>query len=481
MYDDTSVEAWFNQTTLHPIAVVALLMLGAATLVVPRRYALVPALILACFVAPAQRIVLTTLDFNFLRLIVLFGWARVLLRGETTAFRWRTLDTAVIAWVICATVTATLLNATTAAFINRLGILYDAIGIYFLCRFLVRDWEDVHAFARSAALISLPVTVAFLIEKATGRNMFAVFGGVPEITIVRAGRLRCQGPFAHSILAGTFWAVLMPLIGALWWRRGWNRILAVAGLAASTVIVIACGSATPIGAMLFGIAAAALFPLRRWLRWVRWSAVVGLIGLQLVMINPVWHLLARVPLVTGASGWYRFKLIDEFLRHFHEWWLVGTNSYAGWSPLGFEAITNQYVLQGVQGGLLTLAIFLAIIAVAFHGVGQIGRRADRRRYRLVQSAKRAGGHALETIPTSAAHVAMAWALGVALFVHCVAFIGVSYFGQVILVWYLALGFIGSLTPPRRRGQTVLAWRPRRDAAAGVPTGPSLPIVPVAGV
>jgi hypothetical protein len=30
------------------------------------------------------------------------------------------------------------------------------------------------------------------------------------------------------------------------------------------------------------------------------------------------------------------------------------------------------------------------------------------------------------------------------------FVGVAYFGQVLLVWYLGLGFIGSLTPDRRR-------------------------------
>ncbi|MHC4082292.1 MAG: hypothetical protein ACYSU2_13335, partial [Planctomycetota bacterium] len=64
MYEDPTVDVWFNQTTLHPLGVVAIVLLGVATILVPRRYALVPALILACFVAPAQRIVLASLDFN---------------------------------------------------------------------------------------------------------------------------------------------------------------------------------------------------------------------------------------------------------------------------------------------------------------------------------------------------------------------------------------------------------------------------------
>ncbi|MHC4348239.1 MAG: hypothetical protein ACYS15_06895, partial [Planctomycetota bacterium] len=342
---------------------------------------------------------------------------------------------------------------TAAAFINRLGMLYEAIGTYFLCRALVRDWQDLLTFARCAAIISAPVALAFVIEKATGRNFFAFFGGVPEETIVRAGRLRCQGPFDHSILAGCFWASLLPLIGALWWSRGWNRPLAVAGATCAAWIVIACASATPLGGLIFGLAAAALFPLRHWMRWIRWSLLVAVVALQLVMTNPIWHLLARVPLVTGSTGWYRFKLIDEFVRHFSEWMLIGTRAYASWPGPGFNALTNEFVRQGVDGGLLTLALFVGMIVVAFIGVGQILRAANRRRYRVVGST--ADGKRTLVRPAGdandrAAKLALAWALGVSLFIHCVVFIGVSYFGQVLLVWFLGLGFIGSLTPARDR-------------------------------
>ena len=86
MFDESTVDVWFNQTTLHPLGVVAIVLLGAATLVVPRRYALVPALVLVCCVAPAQRIVLATLDFDFMRVMVFFGWTRVLLRGDMSGF-----------------------------------------------------------------------------------------------------------------------------------------------------------------------------------------------------------------------------------------------------------------------------------------------------------------------------------------------------------------------------------------------------------
>ena len=122
----------------------------------------------------------------------------------------------------------------------------------------------------------------------------------------------------------------------------------------------------------------ALFPLRHFMSWIRWAVVFGLVVLHFVMNNPVWHLLARINLV-GGTGWYRYKMIDEFVNRFGEWWLIGTAEYEGWWQYGFEAITNQYVLEGVQGGLITLVLFLAFIAMAFRGVGRIGRAAGARR------------------------------------------------------------------------------------------------------
>lgn len=478
---NTITAIWFNQTTVHPLGLVLLVALGAATILVPRRYALVPMLILVCFIGLAQRIVVATLDFNFLRLMMLAGWARVLLRGEMRGWRWRPLDTVVMAWAICATLIATVLHTTLAAFIMRLGLLYDAIGLYFLCRLLVRGFDDLRVFAQCAALISLPVAVLFLIEQATGRNLFAVFGGVPEMTILRDGRLRCRGPFVHPILAGSFWAALMPLIGALWWYRGANRVLSLLGLAGAMVVVVTCASATPLGGLLAGLVVAMLFPLRRWLSHLRWGAVLGLIALQLFMANPVWHLLARAQLVPHSTGWYRFKLIDAFFNHFGEWWLMGTESYSKWWVYGFDAITNEYILQGVEGGILTLGLFLAIIAVAFYGIGRIWRGEARRHSRLgrltATQTRSLRARRLRWGRESAGRLAMAWALGVALFIHCVVFIGVSNFGQTVLVWYLTLGFIGSLTPLRSRKRAVAARLrvhtapPRTTIATPGPTVP----------
>ncbi len=416
-----------NTTNLHPVGLIAVILMGIAVLVLPRRYALVPFLIVACFIAPTQRLVLLTLDFNLLRLLILFGWARVFMSGEGAGFKWKRLDTLVVLWALSGTLILTLREATLTGFVYRLGIMYDAIGLYFLFRILIRSWNDVEAIITCAAVISVPVAVIFLVEQATGRNLFAFFGGVSEYTVMRDGRMRCRGPFAHPIYAGCFWAALMPLIGALWWNGRPTRWLAPVGLAASMVIVLTTRSATPLSAMFVAGAAAALFPLRQYLGWMRWGAVLGLLGLHLVMINPVWHLLARIQLV-GGTGWYRYKLIDEFVNRFGEWWLLGTNAYAQWWQHSFDAVTNQYVLEAVDGGLLTLVFFIAIIVVAFRSVGQILRSVGGSRFQQLT----------------------AWAIGASLIVHCASFISVAYFGQLYFVWYMVLSIAGSLLPDTGR-------------------------------
>lgn len=451
-----AIQSWYDRTTLHPIGLVAVLLLGVATLVVPRRYALAPMLIMACFISPAQRIVIASLDFHLLRIMVLFGWLRIAVFAETRHLGWKPIDTIVILWAVVATVAATVREATIAAFIYRLGLAFDAVGMYFLARFMIRSWKDLEKLMLIAAIVSIPVAAVFLMELSTGHNMFAVFGGVPEITVVREGRLRCRGPFPHPILAGCFWAALMPLIGALWWNGRWVRWFAPVGLVASAIVVFSTASDTPITAVLAGALAAAFFPLRRSMRWIRWSAVLGLIVLQIAMTNPIWHLFARIQLVSGSTGWYRFKMIDGFVRNFSEWWMLGTRDYSKLWTHSFDSITNQFVLEGVEGGLLTLVLFVGLLAFGFQGAGRIGRSVRNSRSRQI----------------------MAWMLGASLFAHCASFLAVSYFGQIVMILYLTLAAIASLSPTGRRFATCRSRARQRSSCAPKPTFPQLTHLPI---
>jgi hypothetical protein len=75
-------------------------------------------------------------------------------------------------------------------------------------------------------------------------------------------------------------------------------------------------------------------------------------------------------------------------------------------------------------------------------------------------------------------VFVSWAVGVSLFVHCMNFLAVSYFGQIMMMWYFALAIAISLDPRTRAWPSMLpayqpieAPRPLRRTPFGVPAVP----------
>lgn len=415
-------EEFFGQTTVHPVGLTALIVLGVMTIVLPRRLAIFPTLILVCFIPSAQRIVLVDLDFTFLRIMAMCGMVRIVIHGELKGVRWERADAIVLAWAFSEVLFYTLRTGSGSQFFLIAGRAFDALSLYFMLRCLVRSWRDLDNLAIALTLIAFPLTVAFIIEKSTGRNVFSLFGGVPELTIVRDDKLRCQGAYPHPILAGCFWAAMLPLVTARLWQRAVGaKLVAAAATVGVGVIIFACASSTPIASVMAGCCAAAGIVVRNYLAWIRRGIVVTLIGLHMVMNAPVWHLISRLDFTGGSTGWHRFHLVDQAIRRFGEWAVMGVDSTAHWG-WGLEDVTNQYVAEGVTGGFLTLVLFVAIFVVAYSRVGILWRAAGRNRAKL----------------------ALAWALGVSLFVHMTSFIAVSYFGQVIFSWYLTVAVIVSM-------------------------------------
>jgi hypothetical protein len=407
-------------TVLHPFVLWVILIAGALLLLLPRRYAIVPLLFAVIFIPMSQRVVISGLDFMVLRILILFGWIRIIMRSEFNPIKLNTIDKVLILWVLSSVASYTLLWQTWGAFINRLGFAYNAIGIYFLFRFLVRDFGDVERLIKALAIISVIVAICVLVEQVNGRNLFSIFGGVPEFTPERAGRLRSQGAFGHSILAGMFGAMLMPLFVSLW-MRGRDRLFAIAGAVSATIITVASASSGPWIAYLAGMAALCMWPFRDHMRLFRWGVVFGVVALHIAMKAPVWALIGRVGVVAGSSAYHRYYLVDQFIRRIDEWWLIGTKSTDRWGWMMWDH-ANQYVSEGITAGLLTLVLFIAVIACCFRGIGLAIRAAGKRALRL-----------------------SLWALGAALFANVVGLMGISYWDQMILVWYLLLAMISSMS------------------------------------
>ena len=417
------IHDFHDVTTIDELGLVILVVLVITMFFVNRRSVIVPILIMACFMAPAQRIVVFGLDFNLIRILVLFGWVRLFLKNEYDGFVWKPIDKILLAWGISSAIAYVLLrDGASGALIFKLGNLFDSIGLYFLFRILIKEIDDLKHIIVSLAILSIPVAILFITEKNTGRNFFAIFGGLPEFTPERYGKLRAQGAYPHAIIAGCFWVTQLPLFLSLWWQDVNRRFVFVSSIAV-ILIVYSCASSTPVAGLVAVLIGYGLFLFREHLQFVRWSVVFGLIFLHIVMNAPVWHLISRIDLVGGSTGWHRYHLIDQTIHRFSEWWLFGTHSTAHWGWYLFDT-TNMYVNEAVRGGFVTLCLFFLLIYLAFRGVGSI----------------------LDSSRNCKKNYLLAWALGVSLFTHCTVFIAVSYFGQIIVVWYLLLAAIGSLTP-----------------------------------
>lgn len=428
-----------TETALLPIVAILAVVTIGLVLALPRKYVVVPFILSAFLIPLQQQIVIGGVHFFILRVVLIFAWLRLLvtrLSSSSPLFggRLRTFDNIFVFWALYH-VFATLVTfeCQGGSIVNQAGILLDTFGSYFLLRYLIRDKNDVVRVVKVFAIVAGLSAVSMLSEKFHNQNLFGYLGAhfIPQ---VRDGAIRAQGPFAHPILAGTFGAMLLPMFLYLW-QIVKAKGLAAFGIFGSTVMTLTAASSTPLTAYVGGLFALCFWPMRRNMRKFRWGVVVLLLVLHVAMKAPVWFLIARVDLTGASSGYHRAMLIDTTVRHFSDWWLVGTTSNADW---GFDMwdLSDQFVAEAVSGGVACFAAFIAMICICF---GRIGKAR-----RLV------GGDAnLEWL---------FWFLGASLFANIMGFFGISYFDHTQVAWFTLLVIINTVTSQPRVLQ-VGNWHP----------------------
>ncbi len=417
-------------TVLSPTAIVFIIVAGLLIFTLPRKHVALPLLIAGGYMTVGQVLMVGSLDFTVHRILLLIAWSRVLVRGEINITPLNALDRTMLVWAFVATVTHTMLVGTMGALINRMGFVYNALGFYFIFRILIVDVEDVMRLGRALAVLMIPLAISMVVEATTRQNWFSVFGGVSSTAAIRDGEIRAQGAFRHPILAGTFGATTIPLVMMLWWKSAAGKWLAVAGVIAALTIVFAPSSSGPELALAVALLGMMMWRFRSSARAMRWLFLLVLVGLQMFMHAPVWFLMNRLGNIFGGHGYHRSLLIDQAVNHLHEWWLVGTTYTAHWLPYSLPInpnmvdITNYYLRMGVDGGLITMGLFIAVIVIAFGTIGRAIRAFDAAEFGFSDKI-------------------VVWALGAALLGHAASFLSVSYFDQIVVFWYMLLGAIGS--------------------------------------
>jgi hypothetical protein len=416
-------------TLLHPVVAVAMVITIVLTLLLPRKYVIVPFLLSSILIPLPQELYIGGVHVFVLRILILFGMIRMLKtrltsQGPLFTNGLNTVDRLFFCWAIIRALSPIFLyHFASGEIIYQVGGLWDALGGYFVIRFLIQDEEDLYRTLKTFVPIVLILSVTMMGEKIIHENVIGYLGGVPVAIDIREGAIRAHGSFAVSILAGVFGSTLLCLF-VLLWKTGQSRFLAALGLIGSTIMTVTSASSTPLLAYVGGILAICFWQLRKGMRIFRWFIVFLLISLHIIMKAPVWFLIAHVDMVAGNSGYHRAMLIDTFIRHFWDWWLIGTNDAINW---GFDMwdMSNQFVAEGETGGIVTFVLFVMMISRSF---GRIGKAR-----KAIQGDKRKEW--------------ILWLLGSALFAHCTAYFGISYFDQMRMSWYALLVMITVVTTP----------------------------------
>ncbi len=336
---------------IYQTTILITVLLATLLFVVPRKSFLLPFILAACFVPANQRVIIFDLDFTPLRMLVLVGFFRTILLGERLTFKWNSFDKLVLVWAICGALIYIIQWADMRALIYKCGVLFDVIGLYWLFRINISSWGDIKYATKVFAVCSLVLAVLVGLEWATGQNPFAVLGRVE--TVVREGRYRCQASFPHAIMLGLFWATLVPLfIGFA--RQDKSKLLLWSAVGASAFIVAATASSTPVLALLIVLIMLCGYSWRKYTACAGWGLFASLIALHIVMQAPVWHLISRIGVVGGSTGWHRFYLMDQAINHVGEWMFLGCRSTAHWGrPAGEMPVWA--VFAGVFGHFLCFA------------------------------------------------------------------------------------------------------------------------------
>src|SRR5690349_13081632 len=105
---------------MTPLATIFLIVNAAALLWLPRRWAPLPLLVGACYMTLGQGITIGVLNFPVIRLIMLVGFVRVIVRRERLVGGLNGLDRIMIAWGVWAVMS----SAFVHPLIGQLGMAY---------------------------------------------------------------------------------------------------------------------------------------------------------------------------------------------------------------------------------------------------------------------------------------------------------------------------------------------------------------------
>lgn len=364
-----------------------------------------------------------------IRVVELSALLRILLKREYREISLITCDRLFIVFFLSC-LSIEIIRTGSLSFYS-IGIAVDGLFVYFVFRSLIRCTKEIIDLLKPIAFMLLPFAVLMSVEAVSGKNLFHFMGGVPEVPVYREGYYRSQGSFRHAITAGTVGATFLPLYISNMLATP-KPIIPVISIISCLVIVIASHSSGPLMTTSLTLLAWSCWFFRHNMKIIRWLAFSFIITLHLAMKAPVWFIFDRISGVIGGDGWHRSNIIDKFIKHFSDWWLVGMPIEDTWdwaatvTTFGTADITNHYVSIGINGGLISLLLLALYITKVFSALGK------HLKYLYLQTN------------TNLSEQLYVWGIGCVIFGHVVNILSVSYWDQSYIVWYFHLSIAATV-------------------------------------
>ena len=423
---------------MQGVTLVFALILSILAITLRPKYALVAYIIGLLWYPAYLAVSIGTIDILVGRFVV----AVLLLRcyfndGIRRKFTWNRLDTLVTLSMVVyvGAYLITQVESLSVTLEGRGGFVMDTWCAYLAARFIVTDRTKLISIIKCISIALVPLAILGVIESVTGWQPFAPlrryspwFAGGGFVSEGRFGFARAVGPFSHAILFGGAFAMFLPLIYYLRHEKGDWRSLTYVILVIALLGALSSMSSGPWVMVIVVIFCLVMERHKQLVKPLFILLVFSCISIGIASNRPFYHVIASWANPLGGAGWHRARLIDVAIMKFDEWWLIGYGDKdPGWGHyfgMGSSDITNEYILNGVRYGILGVIALCAVLAKAFRGLISTYRRL-----------------------THPAMKSLCWAFGSLLFSVAVAWMSVSFFGQLSTLVYCSIGMIGSLCSP----------------------------------
>lgn len=371
-------------------------------------------------------------------------------------FQWRFIDVLVGMAAIWMVTSFAVVDGLARGLPAGLALGLDVLMPYLITRYTIRTFNDFRILLILLAPFALTIAGLMALESVTQTRFIrsgaaSIFGslgqaeygadvGQAKLGDIRYGLMRATGPFSHPILAGVFFAGLMPLyyFSRL---RGWPWLV---GMASGLGAIFTFSSAAFLGLLIF-VGLSIFDWLQKRVAFLNWPMFLGAVAvmlavLQVISKNGLVAVLIRYT-VNPATGYYRLLIWEYGSKSVakHPWFGIGYDPFdkLKWMT---DSVDTVWLAIAIRNGLppallLGFAVLVAIFALA--------KTASRN-----QTVDGAGS------------------IGIAITLAIFFILGftVSFFGG-LLIWFVMLLAVGASLSELRAPRLRPAMRVRRQVRA----------------